>query len=60
MLVLDIEYHHYTWAHVCGHIDWARLRVAVQTRAQLGLGLRTSRHAQRLVILDALLVLDID
>ena len=66
MLVLDIEYHHYTWAHVCAHIDRARSRVAVQTRAQLGLGLLGLGYARRgyvaacatrLVILDALLVL---
>ena len=47
MLVLDIEYHHYTWAHVCAHIDRARSRVAVQTRAQLGLGLLGLGYARR-------------
>ena len=34
---LDINYHHYIWAHARGYIDWARFWVAAQARAQLGL-----------------------
>ena len=25
ILVLDIDYHHYTWAHARGYMDWARI-----------------------------------
>ena len=32
ILVLDIDYHHYTWAHARGYMDLARFRVAVQAR----------------------------
>ena len=39
MLVLDIDYHYYTWTHARGDVDWARFWVAVQAWAQLGLGL---------------------